>query len=234
MTGKFRRIHRWLGLIFSFFVFIAAGSGLVHNLMVYLQSPPPPALPQEKLELSAKLISPFEALEKLEAGLDYSLVSLRQIDGQTWYQFATPGKAPSYVNASSGAVGEAMDERYAEQIATAYLGGMNVRKTDYLTRFNQEYIGIFRILPVYRMDADDGKGTRVYVSTTTGSVTRHTDNQRQLQANIFSVFHKFAFIRDSRLRSIVLTITTSGIALVALSGVILFLRLPSPKRRVAK
>ena len=97
-----------------------------------------------------------------------------------------------------------------------------MEKTDFLNAFNREYINIFRVLPVYRFDSVDGQGTRVYVSTTTGSVTRHTDNRRQFEANIFSNFHKLAFIPDKALRDWVLVGLTSATAIVALAGVALF------------
>ncbi|MBL9130992.1 MAG: hypothetical protein JNG86_07325, partial [Verrucomicrobiaceae bacterium] len=77
-------------------------------------------------------------------------------------------------------------------------------------------------LPVYRFDSPDGLDTRVYVSTTTGSVTRHTDRQRQLEATIFTNFHKLGFIPNKDLRDLVLTVLTFGTFLVALLGIALF------------
>jgi hypothetical protein len=73
-----------------------------------------------------------------------------------------------------------------------------------------------------RIHFSDGKGTRVYVSTTTGSVTRHTDNRRQFESDFFSNFHKLAFIPDKRVRDWVLVGLTAATALVALAGVALF------------
>jgi hypothetical protein len=58
----------------------------------------------------------------------------------------------------------------------------------------------------------------------TGTVTRHTDNHRQLDANIFGLVHKYAFIRDKNLRNGILTLTTAGIFLTALAGVLLYFR----------
>jgi hypothetical protein len=88
------------------------------------------------------------------------------------------------------------------RIASSFLGGASVRQTDCLTDFNQEYVNIFRILPVFRFDVHDGVGTRVYVSTTTGTVTRHTDDEKQFEANVF-LLHKFGFIHDRTIRDTV-------------------------------
>jgi hypothetical protein len=78
------------------------------------------------------------------------------------------------------------------------------------------------MLPVYRFDTGDDLDTRVYVSTTTGSVTRHTDRRRQFEANIFTYFHKFGFIPNKNLRDFVLTAVTAGSALAAIAGIGLF------------
>jgi len=150
-------------------------------------------------------------------------VNVRGISGEPWYQIYTQkGGAPRYLSGKDGHEDASQDERYAAEIASAFLGGAVVEKTDYLTAFNREYINIFRILPVYRFDSADGQGTRVYVSTTTGSVTRHTDDRRQFEANVFSNFHKLAFIPDKAVRDWVLVALTSATALVALLGVGLF------------
>ena len=41
----FRKAHRWLGLLFSLSILTSAGSGILHNVMTYTQTPPPPARP---------------------------------------------------------------------------------------------------------------------------------------------------------------------------------------------
>jgi hypothetical protein len=164
-----------------------------------------------------------KALEML--GADFGrvgAVNLRMIGGEPWYQIYGPQPVPAYVSAVDGRVDPAMDATYAAQIARSFLGGAEVWQTDYLTAFNREYVNIFRILPVFRFDADDGEGTRVYVSTTTGTVTRHTNNKKQFEANVFFLFHKFGFIPNKALRDAVLVSAMAGITLVALGGVVLF------------
>ena len=94
-------------------------------------------------------------------------------------------------------------------------------------------MNIFRILPVFRFDVDDGAGTRVYVSTTTGTVTRHTDNEKQFEANVFFLFHKFGFIPDKNTRDAVLVSAMVGISLVALGGVVLFF-MTRPRRKTSQ
>jgi hypothetical protein len=225
-TSTLHHLHRRLGLAFCIFVLLASGSGIIHNVMSWTQPPPPKPIPSGRVDTSRVTIDPARAAAALgEDAARITQLALREISGAPWYQAFLAGEpVPRYVSATTGLVDPGADERFAAEIASRYLGGLPVRKTDYLTEFNREYIEIYRILPVYRYDADDDLGTRVYVSTMTGTVTRHTDNHRQLDANIFGLVHKYAFIRDKNLRNGILTLTTAGIFLTALAGVLLYFR----------
>lgn len=220
-----RKAHRWLGLTFSLTILMSAGSGVIHNVMTRTQAPPPSARPSgHGLDVSQIKLSVSDAAKKLpDAAQGIAAVNVRSIGGQPWYQIYTKtNRAAQYVSALDGRVDPAQDEAYAAEIATTFLGGATVRKTEFLTAFNSEYINIFRLLPVYRFDIEDALHTRVYVSTTTGSVTRHTDDQRQWEANVFTNFHKLGFIPNKDLRDLVLTLLTAATCVVSLLGVALF------------
>jgi len=235
-SHKLRKLHRWLGLLFCLGAFLSSGSGVIHTLMTHSQEPPPSARPSGGLTPALIKVSVADALQKLKDGKDaIQAVNLRTIEGVPWYQVFVTGQAePQYISAETGVVDPSRDECYAAQIAANFLGGAAVAKSDYITQFNSEYLNIFRLLPVYRFDADDGKGTRVYVSTATGSVARHTDNRRQLEANIFSNFHKLAFIPNRTLRDYVLVTLTGGVFVASLAGLVLFFAtLPRRKKGTA-
>ncbi len=223
-TRQFRKLHRTIGVIFGLSLLASAGSGVLHNVMSRTQSPPPKARPSVKIDPALIKVSIPEAYAKLPEKMDgFDAVSVRSISGSPWYQFLIHGKErPYYVNAVTGASDEGADERYAGEIASGYLAGAPVRKTDFLTGYNTEYINIFRILPVYRFDADDAKHTRLYVSTMTGSVTRDTNDRKQFEAAVFSNVHKYMFIKNKDLRDLALTFTTAGIFLAGVMGLILF------------
>lgn len=227
-----RKAHRWIGLVFSLSVLMASSSGILHNVMSRTQSPPPEARPAGLVDPSDIHVSVSEAVLRLDdPTVKLQAASLRSISGKPWYQlFIEKSKKIFYVSAFDGRYDNDQDEVYAQQIASEYLGGAPVRKVDYLTAFNNEYINIFRILPVYRFDSDDKRGTRVYVSTMTGSVTRHTDDRRQFEAAFFTNIHKFGFIQNKDVRDFVLVSSTLGIFLIAVIGVLLFF-LTKPGRR---
>ena len=231
-TSTIRSLHRWLGLIFSLIVLSSALSGVLHTIMAHKQPPPPPVRPDGSGIVAADIQTGAQAaLERL--GKDFgrvSAINLRMISGEPWYQIYGAPTAPAYVSAVDGKVDPTQDAKFAAQIAASFLGGAEVRQTDYLTAFNHEYVNIFRILPVFRFDVDDGAGTRVYVSTTTGTVTRHTDNEKQFEANVFFLFHKFGFIPNKMVRDTLVVSLMAGITLVAIAGVVLFF-MTRPRRK---
>jgi len=223
-----RWAHRWVGLWFSVVALMASASGLIHLWMSHTQPPPPTGSPisAAALDLSVVKITPHQAVAAVEAATSTSRVSeiqLLTIAGTPWYQlFLVESSMPKYVCATTGHYDPERDEKYAQEIAGRALGHKNCRKAQYLTAFDRDYIPIFRILPVYRFDADDEAGSRVYVSTVTGNVTRATDNQKQWEATVFSVFHKWMFLRDKNVRNYSLGLATLGIFLASVLGIWLF------------
>lgn len=231
----FRAAHRRLGLVFALLVFAAAGSGALHTLMSMGQPPPPPPPPNRLGACVAQAaLGPAKALsEALASGETASAITLVEIDGRPWYRIrVAKNAAPRYVAADTGERDDAADDRYAARIASAYLRGAPVRKTATLTSYDGEYIAIFRSLPVIRFDAGDAAHTRLYVSTDTGSVARATDDAKQFEANVFGLVHKYMFIHDKGPRDIAMLVVMGGIALVSLTGVLLFF-LTRPRRKPA-
>lgn len=219
-----RRLHRWVGLACALTVLAATGSGILHVVMTWTQSPPPRPQPSAAIDTAAIRITPADAVARLgPADLAVQSLSLRTIDGEPWYQILAAGSpVPRYVNALDGREDSAADQRYATEIASRQLGGAPMRHTRRLDSFDPEYISIFRILPVHRIDVADAKGTRLYVSTQTGAVARHTDDRRQLEANVFSNLHKYSFIRHKPTRDAVLVTVTALAFLASLAGIALF------------
>jgi hypothetical protein len=230
MKKIIRKLHRYLGLLFSISILMASGSGVIHIIMTRTQAPPPAAKPSGAfLDTASISFTPAAAFpDKPPAA-----INIRNISGKPHYQAFIPGqKSLTYIDATTGKQNPQADAAYAHEIAANFLNNQEVKQTDFLTDFNSEYINIFRILPVYRFDLDDGKGTRVYVSTMTGSVTRHTNDEKQFEANIFTNFHKLGFIPNKTARDWTLGTFTTAAFLISLLGIALFF-LTRPKKRTA-
>lgn len=223
-ASTLRFLHRWIGLACAVTVLAATGSGILHVVMTWTQSPPPRPQPSGAIDAAAVRVSPAEAVERLGGrALAVQSLSLRTIGGEPWYQVLAAGSpVPRYLNAIDGREDAASDQRFAIEIASRQLDGASVLWTRRLDAFDHEYISIFRLLPVHRIDVDDGQGTRLYVSTQTGSVARLTSDSRQFEANIFSWFHKYSFIRHKGWRDGMLVAFTTIAFLASLAGIALF------------
>jgi hypothetical protein len=126
----------------------------------------------------------------------------------------------AWVDAVTGRCDPEADIRYAAAIARAHLGTETVRHGGLLTAFDREYLVIYRLLPVHRFEVADGRGTRVYVNTLTGSVARQTDDAKQFEATVFSLAHKWSFL-PRPWRDIALLMAMAGLMLLALGGILL-------------
>jgi hypothetical protein len=229
MKRLIRKLHRYLGLLFSVSILMSSGSGVIHVIMTRTQSAPPQARPSgAPIDISLIKITPASAFPKTHP----AAINIRNVAGQPHYQAFIPGQQEfTYINATTGLENPDGDAIYAKEIAANFLSNDEVKQTDFLTAFNSEYINIFRILPVYRFDLADGKGTRVYVSTTTGSVTRHTDDEKQFEASIFTNFHKLGFIPNKNVRDWVLVTFTGAAFLISTLGIALFFLTRPGKRQ---
>lgn len=175
------------------------------------------------LDLAAARVAPGELAALLPDGAVPTAASLRPIGGRPYWQVVLAGQPwPAYVDAASGLLDPQAERRYAAEIARSHLGVDTVSYAGEITAFDREYIAIFRILPVHRFTSPDGRGTRVYVSTLTGSVTRHTDDARQAEADLFSLLHKWMFIPHRGWRDGLLAASMASLCLLAMGGMLLF------------
>ncbi len=220
-----RQLHRWIGLTFSLSALLASSSGVLHQVMTWTQDPPPKAIPSGPEiavgSVQIPLAQAVQAVPSVTNGI--RAVNLRIIAGEpTYVVWTREAQSPAYVSGLTGRWIPDRDEVFATEIATRFLGGASVRKTALLKAFDSEYLPVFRILPVYRMETGDAAGRRVYVSTMTESVTRFTDDGRQWEADVFSNLHKLAFIPNKTVRDGLLVVGTAGVFVLSLSGVVLF------------
>jgi hypothetical protein len=133
----FRKAHRWLGLFFSLSILTSAGSGILQKVMTYTQTPPPPARPSGGGLAAEKIRIPVTKAIAMLSQEDAQAVNLRGIRGEPFYQiFTSAADQPVYVSALDGRIDPLEDERYAAQIASAFLGGAKIRKAGYLTAFD--------------------------------------------------------------------------------------------------
>ncbi len=114
-----------------------------------------------------------------------SMVLRRILDTMTYVVRLSNGTT-SLVDATNGRT-YPMSDSMAYRIATAGLPGRIDHRVTRVTNRPTWYRGS---LPAFRVELDDGVGTEVYVSETTASVERTTQNDR-LRDRIVRIAHHF-------------------------------------------
>ncbi len=224
MSRKVRKLHKWLGLIASAYVLMAVTSGIIHIIIANFLLPPPPVMPEGIVNIDKVSIPITQVIKKLPDDFgDVKALNFRTIKGELYYQFVSskPVK-PVYINAVTGKLENGMDEVFAAEIAGNYLKQKNLKNTEYVTQFNNEYLNIFRVLPVYKFEANNNIKEKVYVSTITNSTTLYLNKYRSLAQFSFSYLHKFQFIGNKIVRDILLGLSALSVLFVSILGVYIF------------
>ena len=66
--NKLGKLHRWPGLIFSLFVFLAVGSRVLHNIMSTMPKPPPKPGPSAAMKAGKFLVTRAQTAALLPPG----------------------------------------------------------------------------------------------------------------------------------------------------------------------
>lgn len=234
MIAVWYRLHRLLGIVALVPVLAWSLSGLTHPLMAVARKPdvarnePPPApppLPAERVALADVLRA---------AGLPrINNVRLVHFDGATYYQVQTDaerdpvgGGAVRYFDAASGQELADGDRRYAEFLASYYLGDESapVVLAERVETFTPTYVLINRLLPVWRVAFARGDRIEVYVHTLSDRLATANDTYRRVNLALFAHGHTLAFLgpRESRPRLVVVVGLAALAFVVGLSGMGLY------------
>lgn len=204
------------------YVIMAVVSGGIHMAMSIFFSPPPPPRPRPLPSLAGITVSPAQVVNQLSPAVPLASLSIREIGAGLYFQAQPSQGKPLYVNATNGEPAD-LDADYAMQIAARHLSVpvQSLEQKAFLTKFDHEYLNIFRVLPAYKIDHPDS-GQRVYVSTATGSVTLYLNPVRKFAQKSFTNLHKLGFIPHKPTRDLVQAVLLSGMLVTAIFGVILF------------
>lgn len=235
LAGWLFRTHRWFGVISCIAVIMWGSSGVMHPIMSRLNPQPANAQPPLTVPALHAAMAPAEVL--MRAGIK-EVSGLRVLiwNEGTYYQVTVPAQPQRrYFEVNSGSELADGDMKYAEHLARHFVNNPQGKTTGVtrLEKFDDEYLSVNRLLPVYRIDfaADASKspsanasklrsdGLRVYVETSPPRLASLVDDTKATLGWLFRVIHQWEFLSDwDNMRMILITTLLSMALLSALTG----------------
>jgi hypothetical protein len=219
--------HRRLGLVTCAGVVLWGLSGMSHPIMSRLQ-PKPVAFtaPTAPLDLTAAM-PPQRALA-CHGLLKFQRLAVINFDGRVYYRVAADINSPArYFSAKDCTELAAGDEHHARQLASHYAGrpASEIVSARFITQFDNEYMDVNRLLPVWRIEFADSGHLRAYIDTDQARLATLIDDTRMVMGNIFRLGHNWAFMESTPRLQLAVMALVLGIALFsAVSGVTLYFR----------
>jgi hypothetical protein len=220
-------LHRWISIVALVPALVWSLSGTSHPFMAHWFKPPiaKEFLPPQPITAQAVTMS---LAEVLRANRIASIQQFRLVEFQkaTWFQVQLVN-APErlYFNTHTGTRLQGGDEEYAVWLAKQYLGNPNATITDkrIITRFDDEYRSINRLLPVWKISFHEG-GYDVYVETSSGRMATYTTPARRAFLWVFQYMHNWGWLNGAEtLRFVVIVLLLSVIIAASLSGIALYI-----------
>jgi len=222
LNGWLFRYHRWFGVVACVAIMMWGASGVMHPIMSRI-NPTPVNMqpPQPELALHDAL-SPSDLL--LRTGItEVSGLRVMSWNGASYYQVSLPGQAVRrYFEINSGNELADGDARYAEFLARHFIGDSQskLRGVALVTQFDDDYLDINRLLPVYLVELERSDGLRAYVETSPPRVAALVDNRKVLLGSAFKFMHNWDFMQQADgMRKVFISGVLAMVLLSALSGI---------------
>jgi len=214
-----RTLHKWFGLILGLQFLLWTVSGAMMALLDHhkvsgehtVRAPAPLAAPTQLVpigELATVIGAPIQG------------VTLRPLNDRYVYEVKTAA-GTSMLDAASGEP-VVVDAAAARGLAAAaYVGEGRITAIESVTKHGLETRGL--VLPLWKVSFNDADNTTLYVAAATGDVVERRTNSWRLW-DVFWMLHIMDYSsRASFNHPLIITVAT-GVAWLALSGVILLLR----------
>lgn len=191
------RLHQFGGVIAGIALILWALSGVLHPIMARLQPKPMtvwPPIQQIKLANARPLLAVLaqHSLSKVHQ------VGVAVLDGHVYYQvWVQAGYPARYFAVEDGSERLQADQSYALYLARHFTGKQQVTATlTWVNTFSSDYPALQRVLPVWRVDFDDGSGLRAYVDTQQGRLSALSNPLRESLMCVFRVVHVWSFLHE--------------------------------------
>ncbi|MGJ8671763.1 PepSY-associated TM helix domain-containing protein [Rubritalea sp.] len=224
MKKKLFHLHKRLAPWIAIPVILWALTGLLHPIMANWLRPSIANmfLRPAPLQASPSQLTPAEVLNTSSDKVHQ--LNLITIGDTPVYRSVDTNDALYFHDAETGELVENAAQRYAEQLARAYLDDSNsaLLSISKIDAFGADYSYINRLLPVHRVKLDRPDGMEVVVDLRTGKLATFDSPSKRLFAKLFSWGHTWSFLgaRDSTLRITVVLVMSLLSLCMAITGIV--------------
>ena len=216
--------HRWFGVVACMAVMMWAASGIMHPIMSRLNPQPVNAQTPHISPMLHSALTPSEVLTR--AGIkEISGLRVLAWNDASYYQVNIAGQAQHrYFEVNSGVELSDGDLKYAEFLARHFAYGQQgagkVADVTRLEQFDDDYLSVNRLLPVYRVSFLHDTGLRAYVETSPPRLAALVDDTKATLGWLFRTVHQWDFLSGwNSTRIALMTALLSMALLSALSGI---------------
>jgi len=225
LAGWMFRYHRWFGVVSCLVMMMWGASGVMHPIMSRINPTPVNMQPLEAVPMLHVAKSPADVLA--QAGIArVSALRVMAWKGISYYQVSIPGQSQRrYFEVNSGAELADGDTQYAEYLARYFIADSQskLRRVRLIDHFDDDYLDINRLLPVYRVDFERDDGLRVYVETSPPRVSALADDRKALLGSLFLWMHNWDFMHNQdTLRMMLISLFLFAAMVSALSGIVMY------------
>ncbi|MBX9675773.1 MAG: PepSY domain-containing protein [Methylotenera sp.] len=228
--------HRWLGIITCVGILMWGVSGISHPIMSRIQ-PKPVAFSAPPVNVELHQAKAVDVVLNQHRIAGFSHVSLAQFSDKTYYRVANEASEPArYFDVETGEELAGGDAKYAKSLAAHFTGKdvSEITKTELITAFSHDYHAVNRLLPVWRVEFDDGQHLRAFIDTEQSRLSTLVNDTRYWLTRLFQFGHNWSFLEFAPK----LQLSIAGLVLVtvltsAVSGLYLYVKLGKSKQRLA-
>jgi hypothetical protein len=219
-------LHRWISIVALVPALMWSLSGMAHPFMAHWFKPPIARefLPPQPIDQSQVSMTLSEALTQNNIA-EIKQFRLVNFQGKVWYQIQQLSNPEHlYLDTRTGTRLQDGDALYAEFLAKQYFGNPNATVVEKLiiTRFDNDYRYINRLLPVWKVSFQEG-GYDVYVETSSGRMATYNTPARRLFLRAFQYLHNWGWLNGSEaLRVGTIVLFLSVIILGSIAGITLY------------
>ena len=224
---KLLKFHRSFGMVLGILVLMWSLTGVLHPLMSATQPQPAKRMPPpQKLNLENALPIP-QVLQQHRIQQISAMQAIELQPNRVAYRVVKPNKAVAeYFDSQSGQFIADAEQQDAKRLAIWYTGLAKERifSAKLITEFSDDYPSVNRLLPVWRVNFDNG--LRAYIDPSQSRLATLSNDQKMWMARIFRLGHTWTWGNQPWTgQTLLMQIALIGIVVLVFMGIGLFFKI---------